>query len=136
VETAANAKNASPELWRLGAIESAALIARKEVSCVETTLSVMDRIALANRHVNALAEVMPAEALAPAEAADGAMASGGAIGPLHGVPVTVKVNVDAAAGALGNAVVAVEKKMDSQRPPARAATYRRTDWWRLAYCSG
>ncbi|MBL0087237.1 MAG: amidase [Ideonella sp.] len=108
-------------LWRLGAIELAALIARKEVSCVEATLSVLDRIAEANRQVNALAEVMPAEALAAAEAADRAMAGGGAIGPLHGVPVTVKVNVDTAGHATTDGIVAARSHVAQTDSPLVAS---------------
>src|SRR5436309_1546409 len=41
---------------------------------------------------NALVEVSPEEALEAADAADRAIAEGAALGPLHGVPVSIKVN--------------------------------------------
>lgn len=64
------------------------------------------RIAKANPRIYALANVMNDEAPAAAEAADRALASGGAIGPLHGVPVTIKVNVDTAGLATTDGIVA------------------------------
>jgi amidase len=52
------------------------------------------RIAEANLQVNALASVTPEKALQAADAADAAQARGDALGPLHGVPVTIKINID------------------------------------------
>jgi len=45
-----------------------------------------------NDKLNAVVRRMDEEALVAADAADAARAQGNALGPLHGVPVTIKVN--------------------------------------------
>lgn len=94
------------ELWRLGAVDLAALIARKQVSCREATSSVLGRIDQVNGRINALVDVMADEALAAADAGDQAIARGESIGPLHGVPISIKVNVDVRGHATTDGVVA------------------------------
>lgn len=61
-----------------------------------------------NPRLNALVEVSPDEALGMADAADRAVASGEELGPLHGVPVSIKVNSDQAGHATTNGVAAFE----------------------------
>ena len=82
------------ELWQLSATELAARIARRETTARAATESVLARIAEANPQVNALASVTPDKALQAADAADAKQARGDALGPLHGVPVTIKINID------------------------------------------
>ena len=83
-------------MWKRSATELAAAIRSGEVSALAVTQSVLARIGSVNPVINALAEVMEEQALAAAVAADDALAAGTAIGPLHGVPLTIKVNVDMA----------------------------------------
>lgn len=92
--------------WQWDAVEVATRLRRREVSAVEVTHSVLDRIAAVNPRINALAEVMVDEALASARAADVALTRGEATGLLHGVPVTIKVNVDTAGHATTDGIVA------------------------------
>ena len=47
-----------------------------------------------NPAINAVVRPLHESALAEAAAADQALARGQAVGPLHGVPITIKVNVD------------------------------------------
>jgi amidase len=82
------------ELWQLSATELAARIARRDTTARAATESVLARIAVANPQVNALASVTPDKALQAADAADAAQARGDVLGALHGVPVTIKVNID------------------------------------------
>ena len=82
------------ELWQLSATELAARIARRDTTARAATESVLARIAVANPQVNALASVSPDKALQAADAADAAQARGESLGALHGVPVTIKVNID------------------------------------------
>jgi amidase len=82
------------ELWRLGAGEAAGLVARGEISSRELVASTLDRIAAVNPRINALPVVIEKESRALAEAADAARKNGETLGPLHGVPVTVKINID------------------------------------------
>jgi len=84
------------ELWRKGAVELAALIRDREVSSREVIQAHLDRIETVNPHLNAIVRLLPEQALAAADAADRAVAEGGRLGPLHGVPFTVKENIDLA----------------------------------------
>jgi amidase len=96
------------DLWRLSAVDLAARIRRRDVSAREAAASVLDRIDHVNPRINALVEVMHDEALAAADACDRALAAGLAPGPLHGVPVTIKVNVDTAGHATTDGIVAAK----------------------------
>ncbi|MCE2735655.1 MAG: amidase [Acidimicrobiaceae bacterium] len=84
------------ELWRKGAVELAADIADGTVSSREVVQAHLDRIAEVNPHVNAIVRVLEDDALRMADAADQAVKSGVELGPLHGVPFTIKENIDVA----------------------------------------
>ena len=84
------------ELWRKGAVELAAMIRDREVSSREVVQAHLDRIEAVNPALNAIVRLLPEQALAAADAADRAVADGAALGPLHGVPCTVKENIDLA----------------------------------------
>jgi len=82
------------ELWRLTATETAARVASRAVSAREVTQAALERLAAVNPRINAVVQEMPEQALAAADAVDAAIARGENPGPLAGVPVTIKVNVD------------------------------------------
>jgi amidase len=82
------------ELWQQSASGLAAMIAAKQVTSRAVIEAHLARIAAANPAVNAVVTVLADSALIAADAADAAVAAGGALGPLHGVPFTVKANVD------------------------------------------
>jgi len=82
------------QLWQKSAVELAAGIRAKDYSCVEVMQSVVGRIAATNTHLNAIVFDYSEQALAQAAAADARLAAGDAPGPLHGIPVTIKINVD------------------------------------------
>jgi amidase len=84
------------ELWRKSAIELAAMIRDREVSSREVIQAHLDRIEAVNPSLNAIVRLLPDQALAAADAADRAVADGAGLGPLHGVPFTVKENIDLA----------------------------------------
>ncbi|HNJ96912.1 MAG TPA: amidase [Ilumatobacteraceae bacterium] len=84
----------SGELWRKSALELAGLIARKEVSSREVVQAHLARIDEVNPWVNAVVRRLDDTALAAADAADRAVAEGKPLGVFHGVPVTVKENLD------------------------------------------
>ncbi|MFY8087203.1 MAG: amidase [Rubrivivax sp.] len=96
----------SHELWRLDAVELAAQIRARHVTAREAVHSVLARIAEVNPRINALPDVMAEDALAAADAADRALAAGLTPGALHGVPVTIKVNIDTAGRATTDGIVA------------------------------
>ena len=84
------------ELWRKGALQLADLISRKEVSSREVVAAHLARIDEVNPHLNAVVRRWDDDSLAAADAADRAVAAGDSLGALHGVPVTIKENIDLA----------------------------------------
>lgn len=80
----------SSEITRLGGAELARRIAAGDWSSVEVTRAFIQRIELVNRDLNAVVIPLFDSAIKAAEQADLAMARGDALGPLHGVPVTIK----------------------------------------------
>ena len=92
------------DLWRLSAVDLAALIRARKVSAKEAALAGLARLDAVNPVINAVVEHRPDDVLAQAEAIDAALARGDEIGPLGGVPVTVKVNIDYAGYATTNGV--------------------------------
>jgi aspartyl-tRNA(Asn)/glutamyl-tRNA(Gln) amidotransferase subunit A len=73
----------------------AELIRTREVSSVEVVQAHLDRIAAINPVLNAIVTLTD-DALDAAKAADDAVAAGAEVGPLHGVPFTVKDSFDTA----------------------------------------
>ncbi|MGH7353704.1 MAG: amidase [Candidatus Rokuibacteriota bacterium] len=78
------------ELCWLPMTELARRIATKAVSPVEVVRLHLDRIAAHDPELRAFITVTADRALADARAAETALASGGAVGPLHGVPIALK----------------------------------------------
>src|SRR5450756_1265440 len=82
------------DLWRLSAADIAALIRSKKVSAREAATAALARLDAVNSKINAVVDHRPEEVLAQAAAIDAAIARNADVGPLAGVPVTVKVNID------------------------------------------
>ena len=82
------------EIWQLTATELAGSILTGEISAVDATQSHLLRMNEANQKINAVVESCQGEALREAEQVDANLRKGLKLGPLAGVPVTVKVNVD------------------------------------------
>lgn len=96
------------ELWKLDAVDVAKLIRDREVRCTEVMESVVGRIAEQNPAINAIVIDCSAEAMTAAAAADQAMAADKNVGgPLFGVPVTIKINVDVAGQPTTNGIPAL-----------------------------
>jgi amidase len=72
----------------------AALIRAKKVSAKEAATAALARLDAVNPKINAVVDHRPEDVLAQASAVDAAIARGEDAGPLGGVPVTVKVNID------------------------------------------
>lgn len=96
------------ELWRLGAAELAGLIRKREVASREVVDAHLRRIEAVNGSVHAITVSLSDTALAAAEVADAVLAAGGEVPPLHGVPFTVKENIDLAGSATTHGLVAFE----------------------------
>ena len=93
-------------IWQWSATETAAAIRDRRISCVEAVTAAVDRMHAANPAVNAVTVDLSKEALEQAERADAVTASGTALGPLHGVPVTIKENIDQRGEATPNGIPA------------------------------
>lgn len=103
--------------WKLGAADLAAAIRSRQVSSRGALESLLGRIAEVNPRINAIASVLAAEARTAADAADAAVARGDTIGPLHGVPVTLKVNVDVAGSATTSGMIAFAEDRPASDAP-------------------
>ena len=66
------------------------------------------RLHAANPALNAVVVDLTDQALDAARAADRAQAAGAELGPLHGVPVTIKINIDVTGQANSNGVVGLK----------------------------
>lgn len=104
--------------WRWGAVELARAIRAREISSSEAVQSCLARIDAVNPRINAIVDLMADEALETAHRADALVKQGGELGTLHGVPVTLKINVDVAGRPTTNGVVAFKDKIpDAESPP-------------------
>ncbi|MBM3944664.1 MAG: amidase [SAR202 cluster bacterium] len=72
------------------AVKLARAIRQKRVSSVEVVRAHLDRIAEVNPKINAVVQVAAESAMRQAKLADAAVAKGGPLGPLHGVPFSMK----------------------------------------------
>jgi amidase len=88
------------ELWRWGASELADLIRRRKVSSREVIEAHLRRIDEVNGSVRAVTVTLAESALAAADEADRGISAGSPLGALHGVPFSVKENIDVEGSAL------------------------------------
>jgi len=101
-------------IWRWTAARMAEAIARREISSREAVASCVGRMHAVNGAINAVTVDLSAQALKLDDQADRAVARGDALPPLHGVPVTIKENVDQAGAATTNGVVAYRDAIASE----------------------
>jgi len=80
--------------WKQSAVALAKLVRDGDAAAVAVTESALARLDRVNPAINAVVTEMPEAALAAAREVDARRARGEPLGPLAGVPVTVKVNVD------------------------------------------
>ncbi len=91
-------------IWQWGAVKTAAAIRDRRISAQDAVEAAVQRMSETNAAVNAVTVDLSEEAARAARRADGIAASGVALGPLHGVPITIKENVDQAGQATTNGV--------------------------------
>ncbi len=84
------------DLRTAGVAETARLVAGGEISARGVVEQALGRIDERDRGLNAFSRVLVDEAIAEAEDRDAALASGGYVGPLHGVPIAIKEEIDVA----------------------------------------
>jgi amidase len=97
----------SQALWQKSAVEVASGIREKHFSCSDVMASVVERIRALNPKLNAIVMDLNEQALAEAAAADRTRTQSAELGPLFGVPVTIKVNVDQEGQATTNGLPAL-----------------------------
>ena len=112
------------DLWRWDAGPLANAIRTGKISSREATRSVLTRLEAVNPKLNAVTVVLAEAALAAADRADGARRRGEPLGPLHGVPVTIKENIDQEGAATANGVVAFKNVIAKTDSPVVASWKR------------
>ena len=78
------------ELWKLSATEVAAQVRNKQLKPSEAIGAAIERAEETNTHRNAITLPLYEQAMSTAVIADEQVAAGDELGPLHGVPVTIK----------------------------------------------
>lgn len=82
------------ELTALTLSEASRRIHSGEITSTQLTQALLDRIAIYNPKINAFITVMRQEALAQAAQLDSEAKAGKFRGPLHGIPIALKDNID------------------------------------------
>jgi amidase len=82
------------DILYMSATKLAGLIREKKVSAVEATKAYLARIDAVNGKLNAVVALCAERALLEAKEADAALAKGKLLGPLHGVPFTIKDSLE------------------------------------------
>jgi amidase len=108
------------DIWRWDATRMAGAIARREISSREAMGACLGRMADVNPRLNAVTVDLGAAALEAADRADAAVARADALGPLHGVPISIKENIDQAGCATTNGVVAFRDVIAREDSPVVA----------------
>jgi amidase len=106
----------SDQLWNSSATDLAQLIRTKQVSSREVVAAHLARIEAVNPKVNAITAVLAESALAAADVAD----KQEALSPLHGVPFTIKENIDCMGSATTLGVPAMVDALPTRDAPVVA----------------
>ena len=117
------------ELWRWDARALANAIRSGKISSREATDAVLARLEAVNPGLNAVTVVLADQARTAADRADAAVRRGEPLGPLHGVPVTIKENVDQEGSATTNGVVAFKDLIATTDSPPVANWRRASTCW-------
>ncbi len=109
-----------PQLHSLTATELRAELASGDTSARAIVSAALARIDSLNPRLNAVVERCDEQALVAADAVDQALAKGQDPGPLAGIPVTIKVNVDQAGCATTNGLGLQQKLIALEDSPVVA----------------
>ena len=119
-ETATTIRVGMKDLWKLGALETAAAIRARKISALDAVGAAVDRMQAVNARVNAVTMDLSKSAIEAAFRADRAQKDGHFGGALHGVPVTIKENVDQKGLPNTNGVKAFAEKIAPEDAPVVA----------------
>jgi len=111
-------------LWELDGVEIATQIKDGSITAREVAEATLARMDAVNPALNAVVARDDVAALAAADAVDAARAAGEVLGPLAGVPVTTKVNVDQAGFATTNGL-RIQKELIATEDNPVVASLRR-----------
>ncbi|HEY5665610.1 MAG TPA: amidase [Gammaproteobacteria bacterium] len=109
------------DLTELSIIEASALIRSRALSPVDLTLAYLQRIDDLNDSINAYITVTPGVALEQAERLTADLDAGRWRGPLHGIPIALKDNIDTA----GIPTTAASELFANRVPTEDAEVYRK-----------
>jgi aspartyl-tRNA(Asn)/glutamyl-tRNA(Gln) amidotransferase subunit A len=109
-------EDAASPLVGLSLTEASKRMRAKQVTSVELTQAYLDRIKIYNPKLNAFITVMYEDAMAQAKAMDAEARAGKYRGPLHGLPIVLKDNIDTA----GTRTTAASEIFDDRIPDADA----------------
>jgi len=112
---------APEDLVTLSLSEASRRLRARQVTSVDLTRAVLDRIKVYNPKVNAFITVMRDEALAQAARMDDEAKAGKFRSPLHGIPIALKDNIDTA----GTRTTAASGVFDDRIPDQDAEVVRR-----------
>jgi amidase len=104
-------------LWQWSATNLAKAIREKRISSQEVIQAHLDRIEAVNHKVNAVTVVLEEDALRSASEADKKIAAEEELGPLHGVPMTFKENIDLVGSATTHGIVDLKDSMPQTDAP-------------------
>ena len=104
-------------LWQYSASQIATATQNGDISAEVAVRAAVARMRYINPELNAVVEDLGEAAIERAAKLDHQRSAGQPCGPLHGVAVTVKINVDQAGHATSNGVVALKDNMAHQDAP-------------------
>ncbi len=109
------------ELLTLSLSEVSKRLRARQVTSVELTQALLDRVKVYNPKINAFITVMHDQALAQAAQMDAEIKAGKFRSPLHGIPIALKDNIDTA----GTRTTAASEVFDDRVPNEDAEVARR-----------
>lgn len=86
----------SGDVARLDLSEASVAVARRDISPVELTRACLDRIDRLDQRLNSFITVTREQAMEEARTAEHEIVNGRLRGPLHGIPIAIKDNIDTA----------------------------------------
>jgi len=97
---------AEKPIWQLSASELVERVKSRATTAEDVVAATVARMRAVNGRLNAVVDDLGDAALERARDLDATLRKSGPVGPLHGVPVTIKVNVDQKGSATTNGVTA------------------------------
>jgi len=107
-------------VWQWSAVETASAIRDGVITSKEVVQVHIERMHTVNPALNAVVIDLSDQAISASRAADLAKANGAALSKLHGVPVTIKINIDVEGQANSNGVIGFKDNIAPGDSPVTA----------------